>query len=200
MSFLDLERIDANDSIIWVLWGSVVCVYIEKGGKCKISAKNSRVSRFTYCVNRFRQLNDKPDEQWSLILIRHKLNRFKTPQMKIDTIQTLMNQFNQIQRVSWYDSLKFESIQARRKWKMDVDNISIDSDFLWINLRKLWIDSLWIYSGKLWIDSLWYYSTKLWIDSLRYYSGKFYSIQNEWHKAYRVYKTCVLEIRKDSIA
>jgi len=158
------------------------CVYVEKGGKCKISAKNNRVNRFTYCVNRFRQLNDKSDKQWSLICIRHKLNRFKSPQVKIDTIQTLMNRFNQSQRVSWYDSLKFESIQARKKWKIDADSIWIDSDFLWIDSRKLWIDSLWIYSGKQWIDSLRYYSWKLWIDSLRYYLRKFDSIQKERHK------------------
>jgi len=139
------------------------CVYIEKGGKCKISAKNNRVNRFTYCMNRFRELNDKPDEQWKWIRIRHKLNRFKSPLMKIDTIQTLMNQVNQSHRVLWYDSLTFESIQARKKWKVDVVNI-------------------WIYSDFLWIDSLRYYSGKLWIDLLRYYSGKFDSIQKEWHK------------------
>jgi len=110
-----------------------VCVYIEKGGKWKILVKNNRVIRFTYCVNWFRQLNDKPDEQWSLICIRHKLNRFKSPHMKIDTIQTLMNRFNQSQRVSWYDSVKFESIQARKKWKIDADNIWIDSNLLWID-------------------------------------------------------------------
>jgi len=68
-----------------------------------------------------------------LIRIRHKLNRFKSPQMKIDTIQNLMNRFNQSQRVSWYDSLKFELIQVRKKWKIDADNIWIDSDFLWID-------------------------------------------------------------------
>ena len=38
------------------------CVYIEKGEKCKISAKNKIVNRFTKCVNQFRQLNDKQDE------------------------------------------------------------------------------------------------------------------------------------------
>jgi len=138
------------------------CVYIEKGGKCKISAKNNRVNRFTYYLNRFKQLNDKPNEQWRLKRIRHKLNRFKSPQMKIDTIQTLMNRFKQSQRVLWYDSLTFESIQARKKWKIDNDNI-------WIDSRKLWINSMWIDSQKLWIDSL------------RYYSGKFDSIQKEWH-------------------
>jgi len=103
------------------------CVYIEKGGKCKISAKNNRVNWLTYYLNRFRQLNDKPDEQWRLIRIRHKLNRFKSPQMKIDTIQTLMNRFNQSQRVLWYDSKTFESIQARKRWKIDAVNIWIDS-------------------------------------------------------------------------
>jgi len=39
------------------------CVYIEKAGKCNISAKNNRVNRFSYYVNRFRQLDDKPDKQ-----------------------------------------------------------------------------------------------------------------------------------------
>jgi len=41
-------------------------VYIEKGGKCKISAKNNIVNWFTKCVNRFKQLNDKQDdhEDW----------------------------------------------------------------------------------------------------------------------------------------
>jgi len=40
------------------------CVYIEKGGKCKIAAKNNIVNRFTKCVNRFRQQEDKPDDDW----------------------------------------------------------------------------------------------------------------------------------------
>ena len=141
--FWDLERIDANDSN--TLGVMRKCVYIEKGGKCKISVKNNKVNRFTYCMNRFRQLNDKLDEQWSLFRIKHKLNRFKSPQMKIDTIQTLMNRFNQSQSVSWYESLKFESIQARNKWKIDADNI-------WIDSEKQWIDSLRYYSWKLWID------------------------------------------------
>jgi len=153
------------------------CVYIEKGGKCKISAKNNWVNRFTYCVNRFKQLNDKPDEQWRLIRIRHKLNRFKSPQMKIDTIQTLMNRFNQSQRVLWFDSKTFESIQARKRWKIDVVNIWIDSQILWIDshvnrfkktvnrfimnlfrkivnrfttilFRKIWLDSKGVTQGK----------------------------------------------------
>jgi len=131
-------------------------------------------------VNRFRQLNDKPDEQWRLICIRYILNRFKYPKMKIDTIQTLMNWFNQSQRVLWYDSLKSESIQKRKKWKIDAVNIWIDS---YVNRFKKTVKRfIVILSGKLWIDSLRYYSGKLWIDSLRHYSVKFDSIQKEWHK------------------
>ena len=57
-------------------------------------------------------------ELWRLIRIWHFLNRFKYPRMKIDMIQTLMNRFNQSQKVLWYDSLKFESIQAGKKEKL----------------------------------------------------------------------------------
>ena len=94
--------------------------------------------------------------------------------MKIDTIQTLMNRFNQSHRVLWYNTITFESIQAKKKWKIYAVNIWIDSEILWIDSRKLWI-----YSGNLWIDSLRYYSGKLLIDSLRYYSGKYDSIQKD---------------------
>jgi hypothetical protein len=43
-------------------------VYIEWCGKCKNSAKNNIVNRFTKCVNQFRQQKDKPDELWRMIL------------------------------------------------------------------------------------------------------------------------------------
>jgi len=134
MSFLDLERIDANDSILWVLWGSV---YIEKGDKCKILAKNNIVNRFTKCVNRFRQLKDKQDdnEDW----------------YASESIQMFPDE-------DWYDSKSYESIQPKSesfhdtiqhnlnrfrhgKGKFDVVNI-------WVDSVKLWIDSLWYYSGK----------------------------------------------------
>ena len=36
---------------------------------------------------------------WRFLRIRHLLNRFKSSQMKIDTIQNLMNWFNQSQKV-----------------------------------------------------------------------------------------------------
>ena len=109
-----------------------------------------------------------------------------------------MIRFIQSQRVLWHDSLTLESIQARKKWKIEADNIWIDSEFLWIDSRKLWIDSLWIYLGKLWIDSLRYYSRKLWIDSLRYYSRKFDSIQKKWHKE-NGQKECLIWINESWI-
>lgn len=69
-------------------------------------------------MNRFTQLNDRPDELWRLIRIRHLLNRFKCPRMKIDMIQSqrvFMIWFNKV----WIDSLwcyswKFELI--RKVW------------------------------------------------------------------------------------
>jgi len=105
----------------------------------------------------------------------------------MDTIQNLMNRFNQSQRVSWYDSLNFESIQTRKKWKIDADNIWIDLDILWINSImnrfKKTVNRFTVNLFKKTVNRFTvYYSGKLWIDSLRYYSGKFNSIQKEWHK------------------
>ena len=85
--------------------------------------------------------------------------------MKIDAIQTLMNRFNQSRRASLYHSLEFESIQTRKKGKIDADNIWIGSDFLWMDshvnrfkktvnrftvilFRKIWLDSKEVTQGK----------------------------------------------------
>jgi len=74
-------------------------VYIEKGGKCKILAKNNIVNRFIKCLSQLRQLKDKPDELWRLIRIRQYLNWFRTPITKVKMIQTYLNRFNTSQRV-----------------------------------------------------------------------------------------------------
>ena len=127
------------------------CVYIGKGGKCKISAKNKMVNRFTKCVNRSRQLNDKQDELWRLIHIRHLLNQFKYSWKKIDTIQILMNRFNQSQRVFmirfniiWIDSnMENENLMLE---KFDLIQIFEDED--WLDSRKF--DSIQIPRKGFW--------------------------------------------------
>ena len=104
------------------------CVYIEKDGKCKISSKNNRVNRFTYCVNQFRQLNNKTDEQWSWYtsdtnwidsnLPRWRLIWFKflwINSIKVrefhDTIHWNLSRFRQ-ERSEKYMLTTFESIQT----------------------------------------------------------------------------------------
>jgi len=68
-------------------------VYIERGGKCKNSAKNNIVNRFTKCVNWFRQQKYKPG--WRMMW-------FKS--LWIDSMQDRKN--------SWHESAKNESIQG----------------------------------------------------------------------------------------
>jgi len=118
------------------------CIYIEKCGKRKVSAKNNTVNRFSKCVNRHRQLNDKHDdnEDWYVsdtLWIDSNVPRWRLIWFKI----------------LWIDSnkvIKFhDTIQHNLNRFMGVYSV------------KLWIDSLWYYSGKLWIDSLWCYSWKL---------------------------------------
>jgi len=53
-------------------------------------------------MNRFRQLKTKLEKrkmQGRLIRIKHDLNRFKKPRMKVDMIQTILNQVMASQKV-----------------------------------------------------------------------------------------------------
>jgi len=96
-------------------------VYIVNEDRCKFSSKNNYLSRFTKSMNRFRQHKYTPEEQWRLMRFRQKLNRFKFPRMKIDTVQIKMNRFNASQRVLWYASYLNDSIQ---EW---IDSRNIES-------------------------------------------------------------------------
>jgi len=117
------------------------CVYIEKGGKCEISAKNNTVHRFTKCVNRFRQLNYKQAdyEDWYASdtfwidsnVPRWRLIRFNQSQkvfmwyylwkLWINTLWCYSWKFSRFKRCdtrkvdiknAWYESMNHESNQA----------------------------------------------------------------------------------------
>jgi hypothetical protein len=142
MILWDLERIVANDSILWVLWG--VCIY-RKGWQVKnFGQKQQSESIHLMCES---IQTAKWQARWT---------------MKIDTHQTLFESIQISPDEDWYDSNSYESIQSKSEsfmtrfteiWidsgteegKIDVVDIWIDSEFFWI-------DSLWYYSGKPWID------------------------------------------------
>jgi len=62
----------------------------------QISAKNNIVNRFTKCVNRFKQQEDKSNDLWWLI-----------------QFSIYLNQFNWARDEDWYDSDSYESIQYK---------------------------------------------------------------------------------------
>jgi len=135
MRFWDLERIGANDSKKMGVMSR--CVYIEKGGKCKISAKNNIVNRFTKCVNRFRQLNDKQDdfEDWyasGTIWIDSNIPGWRLIWFKLLWIDSI-----RVKKFLWYDSIKFESIES---WKKE-------------NLMLSKFDSIQMFPDEDWLDS-----------------------------------------------
>jgi len=114
------------------------CLYIEKGGKWKNLAKNNIVNRFTKCVNRFRQLNNNQDGLWRLIHIIHLLNRFICSRVKIDTIQILMNRFNQSQRVFmiWFNIIWIDSdVEKENLMLSKFDSIQMTQ------FKNIWLDS-----------------------------------------------------------
>ena len=96
-----------------------IWVYIEKGGKCNILAKNN-------VLNQTDNKNTRKKKH-ELIRFRPVLNRFKLPKTKIDTIHKSC------------ESYHWAKDQSQREFMIRVKIVCIESSVIWFNNK--WIDS-----------------------------------------------------------
>ena len=104
-------------------------LFIERGDKTKFLHKNNRLNRFTKCMNRFRQQEDRPEkyEGWydsGYIWVDSSVPRWRLIRFKL-----CVNRFNAIQRVLWDDSSKKETMH---RWIDSDCDESIQTDSKWI--------------------------------------------------------------------